>query len=138
MAATLTLYAPEEYIRATSEQRAAICNGCGPASLWKFSLISDMLFGLCIKEACDIHDWMYAFGRTEKDREEADRVFRNNMLRIVDWSGGWGPIIFLRRRKAQHYYALVRNFGATYFWADKNAELNEYVVEVDNDMISRI
>lgn len=136
--AELILYAPQTFVDATLERRGEICNGCGTWDSWKLEYITDRLFGLSIKEACDIHDWMYVFGQTEKDREEADRVFRNNMLRIVEWCGGWGPIIFLRRRKAQHYYVLVKTFGGIYFWANKNAEMNEYVVEVDNGTISRI
>ena len=117
------LYAPPAYWKYTRAQLVEIVqvNGCGPDG-WKNSLIPDCLLLVSISEACDIHDFMYVFGDTEADREEADRVFLNNMLRIVEEQSGCWFTLFLRRKLALHYYSVVRDMGGTYFWADKNPE----------------
>lgn len=127
MAAPLTLFAPEGFIRATPEMRAEVCNGCGPEG-WKHSFLSNYLLGLNISAACDIHDWMYEFGTTEAERDEADRIFRNNMLRMIAHAGGGILLQGLRRLKALHYYRLVHNYGAIFYWCDKNETSNEYII----------
>ena len=113
------LYAPADYWDILPTVRRKIVNGCGPSG-WKGKYIPDNLLFLSIKEACDIHDWMYWARKTEADREEADRVFLNNMLRIVEAESNFATR-FIRRRLALHYYSVVRDFGALYFWADKNS-----------------
>ena len=115
----MKLYAPESYWTATPEQRKTICNGCGVAG-WKGKLVPDTMWGLNISKACDIHDWMYHFGKTEEDRCEADRVFLNNLIRIINAEGGW--LAFLRRYRATTYYNAVHSFGGPAFWDNKNAD----------------
>lgn len=113
------LYAPESYIQALPAVRTQVVNGCGPAG-WKRKLISDKLWGLNVKVACDIHDWMYTVGETLADKEEADRVFRNNMLRMIEAAGGPAWLQALRRRRAQTYYLAVEYGGGPAFWHNKN------------------
>lgn len=113
-----TLFAPAAFWRLTPAQRAALCNGCGarrglpvPGTIW----------GLDISIACDIHDYMYMGGETEADREEADRAFLNNLLRIIEADSiPFGPLKWLRRYRAVTYYAAVRDFGGPAFWDSKN------------------
>ena len=114
----MKLYAPEQYWDLTPAARSEIVNGCGPAG-WKGKYVPDHLLGVSIKEVCNIHDWMYWTGKTEADREEADRVFLNNMLRTIETKSNFATR-FIRRRLALHYYSIVRDYGAQYFWADKN------------------
>jgi len=113
----MKLFAPAEYWFATNKDE--VCNGCGPKGLGGW-LIPDTLYGLSIEEACDIHDWMYKAGKTIADKEEADRVFLNNMLRIIDAQSGL-LLRWLRRQRAMHYYSAVRDFAGPLFWDDKNA-----------------
>ena len=115
------LYAPQDYWKLSPDAHKEICNGCGPAGGWKRKYIPDHLLFISIKKACDIHDYMYFVGKTEADREEADRVFLNNMLRIVETESSFWWTKALRRRLALDYYAAVRDYGAVYFWADKNS-----------------
>ena len=96
-------------------------NGCGPAG-WKGKFIPDHLLWLSITEACNIHDFMYLVGQTEADREEADRVFKNNMLRIIEAASGNWLTLAIRRKLAKYYHGVVKDMGGTYFWADKNPE----------------
>jgi len=116
------LYAPSGYWSYKihkPEELAKLVNGCGPDG-WKRKLIPDSILRVNIKEACDIHDWMYIFGETEADREAADRVFLNNMLRIVEEESKWFITRKIRRKIAYTYYEAVRDVGGMYFWQDKN------------------
>lgn len=119
MKTALVLYAPPSYIAASAEIRACVCNGCGTRG-WKGKLVPETIYGLKISAACDIHDWMYVVGSTLADKEEADRVFINNILRIIEAEGGLNLVQWLRRRRAYIYYEAVSHFGGPAFWADKN------------------
>ena len=115
----MELFAPPSYIEANEVERAAVCNGCGPGG-WKLDLVPDTLWGLSVKEACNIHDWMYDRGVIEEDREQADRVLLNNMMRIIDEKTWWRWLRRLRRHRARVYYRAVKHFGGPSFWKDKN------------------
>jgi len=70
---------------------------------------------------------MYDCGQTLADKEEADRVWLNNILRRIDACEGWfgqlATVKMLRRRRAKTYYDAVRCFGGPAFWTGKNNEL---------------
>jgi len=117
------LYAPESYWEADPKVRAVVTGGCGPGKLGDW-LVPDTLYGLSVRPACEIHDWMYAVGDTLSDKEEADRVFLNNMCRIIDANTSWGFLRWLRKRRAKKYYYAVKLFGGTSFWNDKNESRN--------------
>lgn len=112
------LFAPAEYWRLSPAAKAEICNGCGARKGFK---VPDTIWGLSIVEACNIHDYMYHVGRTEQDREEADRAFLNNLIRIIEADSiNFAPLKALRRYRAMSYYNAVRDFGGPAFWDDKN------------------
>lgn len=114
------LYAPAGYWELTSDQRACY-NGCGTSG-WKGAVVPETMWGLNVTRACNIHDHMYKFGRSELDRQEADRVFLNNLLRIIDAKGGW--LAWPRRYRAMTYYNFVNKFGSVHFWDGKNRAKN--------------
>ena len=109
------LYAPLAFHDMTDDERSTCCNGCGAAG--KGYLVPDSMYGLSVTEPCNIHDWQYAHGSTIADKEEADRVFLNNCLRLINDSSKW--LRWLRRRRALKYYWVVKNFGGSAFWAGK-------------------
>ncbi len=114
----MLLYAPQSYLDATQQERDVICNGCGAADA-KFDFVPDTIWGLNISEACNIHDWMYYHAaETDEAKQECDRVFLNNLIRLIDERGGWLKIF--RRRRALKYYKAVKYFGASAFWNGKN------------------
>ncbi len=117
MSATV-LYAPEGYWNLSPSEKEEICNGCGPKGLGGW-IVPNTLYGLSIKEACNIHDYMYWVGKTERDREEADRAFLNNMVRIISDQSG---VILrpFRRYRAMTYYGFVQDIGGPAFWDSKN------------------
>ena len=114
---TGALFSPDSYKKATPEQINIIVNGCGSAQA-KFDFVPDTIYGLNITPACHIHDWMYHFGQDNNDKLEADRVYLNNMLRIINKKRGW--LMRLRRFRAWEYYKLVSMFGGSAFWDPKN------------------
>ncbi|MEX2524481.1 MAG: hypothetical protein WD750_05955 [Gammaproteobacteria bacterium] len=115
------LACPQSFLDAPDELRRQVCNGCGSAQA-KFDFIPDTVWFLPIRKACDIHDWMYAQGRDIEDKRQADRVFLNNMLRLVERERGIvGRLLKpLRRRRALKYYEAVNAFGGPAFWSGKN------------------
>jgi hypothetical protein len=82
--------------------------------------VPDDLFGCSIKQACCIHDWQYRTGDSEQDRRYADRIFYENMLHLIDKTGGSWFIRGMRKAKAWAYYKAVRWFGKDNFWEGKN------------------
>lgn len=113
------LYAPESYWQASQEVRDVVTNGCGTSG-WKGALVPETMWGLSVTPACNIHDWQYSCGATLADKEEADRCFLNNMLRIIESAGGWWVLKSLRRTRAKDYYDAVYCFGGPAFWDGKN------------------
>jgi len=112
------LFAPPVYWELSPESRKLLTNGCGPKKFG--SLIPNTMYGLSVKEACNIHDFMYRDGHTLADKEAADRVFLNNMLRIIEDESRCRIIKVLRRYRAMTYYTAVRDFGGPAFWSGKN------------------
>lgn len=128
MIKVVNLYAPREYWLLAKDRKAKIVSGCGPKSA-NF-LVPETLWGLSITEACNIHDYMYWVGETREDKEKADRVFLNNMLRIIEARTKWTWLKWLRRARAKKYYLAVKWFGAPAYWKNKNypAEMRTQIV----------
>lgn len=101
-------------------------NGCGPDG-WKSVIVPDTIYGLCITDACNIHDWMYLFGNTIDDKDRADRVLLNNIIRIIEakttknWFGR-NILKPLRYRRAKIYYDAVHYLGGSFYWANKRTQ----------------
>ena len=112
------LYAPPEYWLIPEQDRGF----CGPGRGIGDWLVIDWPF----REACAIHDFMYAKGKTLEDKQEADRVFLNNCLRIAR-SKNWlirKPLIGL----AWAFSKSVSTFGGPAFWNGKNKWGSERVI----------
>ena len=104
--------------------------GCGPGGAGD-KLVPDTMYGLDISPACRIHDWYYRFWPedSEEARAMADRVMKNNLLRIVENKTKWRVLLWLRRRRCHTYYTMVRMFGAPSYFEDRNTE--EFIGEVE-------
>jgi len=112
----MKLFAPEGYWKLTPEEKEKIVNGAGPKGYgW---LVPDTIWGLSITEAANIHDFCYAVGTTIDDKIEADRIFMNNMVRLISAGKWW--LKGLRMRRARKYYLAVKHFGGPAFWSGKN------------------
>ncbi len=98
--------------------------GCGPGDVGDY-LVPDRILGLSVVEACRVHDWYYRFweGETEVHRAIADRIFLNNMLRIIFDNSGNFTVRRARAWIADHvYYESVRRRGAPAFFEGRNPE----------------
>lgn len=79
----------------------------------------DTVYGLNISAACCIHDWMYAEGITQEDKDVADSVFLTNMMAIIEHAAKRSLfarcLAPFRRRRCLLYYEAVRAFGLNAF-----------------------
>ena len=114
------IYAPASFLLASPQQLEWVCNGCGAADSWFRP--PPKVYGTDIVAACIVHDWMYGHGCTIEDKEEADRTFFNNMIRLVERDRvKWYKPTSLQHRRVYKYYKAVDLFGGPAFWAGKNA-----------------
>ena len=94
----------------TEEQKAIICNGCGPKGGWV--PVPDF----CFHASCDHHDFNYWLGCTEADRWKADHQFLVEMLK----DAGDDPA---KQTLAITYWLAVRVFGpACFHYAEKERD----------------
>ena len=109
--ANLNLAAPPSYWVATKKDKGRVCNGCGAKGMgWT---VPDTMYGMSVRDCCDIHDWMYEEGTTLAEKEEADKVFYENCLRKIK-AGNWFLRPF-RTVRAWEYYKAVSWFGKKSF-----------------------
>lgn len=119
MAAIGILFAPASFLAAPLSRKMEVCNGCGAANA-KVDFVPDTIWGLYVGYACSIHDWMYDEGRTIEDKVEADRVFQNNLHRLIDLDKRWYTPKVLMHTRADIYWLLLYLRGGSAFWAGKN------------------
>lgn len=113
------LYAPERF----ESSRFFVDGKCGPGvDTIGDKLVPEKILGLFITEACKIHDYMYSVGKTLEDKATADRVFRNNMVRLIQAGSRW--LVVPRVMLANIYYSSVVAFGGPAFWDNKNLEVD--------------
>jgi hypothetical protein len=116
------LSAPNSFWAATIEDREEIINGCGPRGVLDW-LIPDKIFGLPIRPACEIHDWCFAVWDDRAGFTLSNKLFRNNMQRII-WTWftktkqGFFKRLVLRSRMiaAFVYYSAVNNLGEFFYY----------------------
>jgi hypothetical protein len=128
---TCKLWAPVKYWELSEKERQNF--KCGPGRGILEKLVPDkwrlgwpLLKTLSITPSCAIHDFCYAWGPDTIDwKNEADRAFRNNLIRQItaaaqDYSYFYFPITRARLMKAEIYYQFVVQFGGPSFWAGRN------------------
>jgi len=115
----MELTSSKEYKELTTEQKFKICNGCGAQSAF-MDFVPDSMYGLDISEACNIHDFDYHAGITQKDKDMADMRFLTNLILLINRGNAF--LKFLRRRRALKYYEAVVTFGDNAFWGGKDEE----------------
>ncbi|MCP4022891.1 MAG: hypothetical protein GY729_13705 [Desulfobacteraceae bacterium] len=116
---------PCSYFEADEELIALHTNGCGGSGRNE-KMVPDKFIGVSVKPACLIHDWQYSFGLTIEDKKTADRIFLNNMVRIIKSKNSFWLLERLRLRFAKTYYNVVKYFGGPYFWAGKKNSVDEF------------
>lgn len=94
------------------------CNGCGTG--WSEKLVPDTIYFMSIEEACCVHDYMYAVGSTQADKEAADHTFLDNMLVLIANNHSWYYPTMLARHRAITYFDAVCRAGDKAFWEGKS------------------
>ena len=112
------LFAPPEYWKLTGEERKNY--RCGPGRGILERIIPDKILGCDIQPACGIHDFQYGQGRTDQDKADADEVFLNNMIRLIEAYGGRECMVRWRLNIAREYYEAVQHYGGPAYWNEKN------------------
>ena len=107
------LYAPNTYWKATPKEKFKICNGCGAKGGTK---VPNTMWGLNIKEACNIHDWMFEEGKTLADFYFSNAVFIMNLAIIICSGNKW--LAPLRLFRATKYFVAVQELGQSAYWVD--------------------
>lgn len=109
------LAAPESFWTFQDQDMSAAVNGCGPGGVGDF-LVPDTVYGLSIKPACKIHDWMYTIYNDEAGFNMANQIFIDNMIRINNKDTKYTWLKWLRIRRILKYYIAVKNFGRLFFY----------------------
>ena len=110
----INLYCPQGYTQLTKEQKKEICNGCGSKEGW----LTKIIFGGKFVECCNIHDYMYSIGLSQEDKDIADRVFYNNMNRVIATIDN-KTLKYYYKVKAHIFYKSVKTFGESAFWSSE-------------------
>lgn len=108
------LYAPNSYWEADDYEKLEVCNGCGAKGGVK---VPDYMWGLCIIDACNIHDWMFHEGTTKGDFEFANSMFEYNLRQIIKANSNF-IMRPLRLARSDKYVFAVEKFGEDAFWTD--------------------
>ena len=106
------LIAPDDFWYTDDTELALLAGGCGPGGVGDW-FVPDTAYGLNIKPACFIHDYLYSLGSTPWDKNEADEVFLDNLRYIVNERGGW--LRRVRLCRVYSYYLAVSWFGNSAF-----------------------
>ena len=118
-AAEYQLVALDSYWQAAAELLATLTGGCGAESA-RFDLVPDTVWGLCIRPACNIHDYMYLVGKTLAEKIQADSVLLYNANLIVECTGG--VLEWPRKRRVYKYFLAVKYKGHAAFWENKGRD----------------
>ena len=111
------IYAPKEFLEVkNSEFFKNNLESCGKLNL------KPSLLRLDITVICQIHNYMYFIGKTDKDKDKADRIFLNNTVRFIHAQPKTLLNLILnpfRLKMAVYYYKIFKMYGGPVFWEDK-------------------
>lgn len=114
-AKNLSLYAPNSYWFADAAELKRVCNGCGAKNGIK---VPSTFFGLSVRVACDIHDWMFEHGKTYADFLFANAMFLLNLSVLIIKGSNWFTML-PRLWLATKYFIAVALKGQDAYWVNK-------------------
>jgi len=109
----IKLVAPEAYTLLTPKEKDEICNGCGAKGGIP---VPNTMYLLNIKEACQVHDFMYHSSMHKDDKVICDLVFKHNLFQIIEHETWFGFVEKLRKIIAEEYYLVVSIWGNDAYW----------------------
>lgn len=108
------LLLPELQNRLSEDEINQIAGGCGPNKLGD-KFIPDKILGLCVTDACRVHDFMWFFAEDFDDKKLSDKVFHTNLLLIINQKSKYKQIKRMRNVIALGYYLAVKYLGSIVF-----------------------
>ena len=105
---------PKGFHNISAEVKARVCNGAGAAGGIK---VPNSMWGLCMKEVFDIHDYEYWLGENDHDKRIADRRMLINAVVMIVNKRGW--LMMARGYRAMSYFMAVAILGKKAFYAEK-------------------
>lgn len=109
------LAAPSSFWRYLFADTSDVINGCGAGGVGDL-FVPDTVYGLNIKPACMIHDWMFTIFNSEEAFKLSNQIFFDNMCRINSAKTKKGFLKWLRYRRILKYYQAVEIFGRPHFY----------------------
>lgn len=89
---------------------------CGPENKWYAKYLSRYVYGVDLNKVYWSHDNRYSLGKTEKDKEFADKqMWRDSKIAICRAYSWWQPTRYKALTKARWRYYAVSWFGKEAF-----------------------
>jgi hypothetical protein len=79
-------------------------------------MVPDTAWGMSLKPACKIHDWMFTIFNDEGGFVLSNQIFLDKMNRINRAESESGILRWLRARRIRKYFCAVRDFGRLFFY----------------------
>ena len=98
----------KKYPTLTPKQKDAICNGCGPAG-WKMGIFLNNIYGLSIKEICNIHDVDFHTYTSSKGFNIANDRLHDNLTAYCNAKSANWFMRFLRGRRIKKMVFFVES-----------------------------
>ena len=128
----LPLYIPQNYLQATDKQRASVCNGCGAKNGAK---VPNTIWGISIKTACNIHDWMFNIGKTKGDYYFANIMFFWNMTAIVVNASNVFTLLIRMERVLTYFLGVMSSKGVKAYWVDKSVKDESNTITIRGEFV---
>ena len=100
------LRTPVSMTTASMETILEVTNGCGRDGI-EGVVIPDSIYGLDISPVCRVHDWMYGEAQSLEDEQDADSVFAENLVSLIQQKTSSKIMLWLRLRRAYKYIDAV-------------------------------
>ena len=104
------LAAPKSFWDSTDSIRKNLTGGCGSGRIGDF-FVPDRIYCLKITAACIIHDWCFLVWNSKEGFIQANNLFKNNIIRIIQQTKSNRIIKKLRFQRSRLYYQAVKYFG---------------------------
>ena len=100
------LRTPVSMTTASMETILEVTNGCGRDGI-EGVVVPDSIYGLDISPVCRVHDWMYGEAESLEDEQNADSVFVENLVSLIQQKTSSKIMLWLRLRRAYKYIDAV-------------------------------
>jgi len=120
----LPYYTLESFENATAEELAKHTNGCGAKDGVK---VPNTMWGLNIKKACTLHDWMQYKGKTYGDFIFSNVMFFYNLTAIIYNNSKWFTLFFRMERALKYFIGVMSSIGQENYWKTRHKDMSKKI-----------